>query len=93
MKKTALWIGAIALSTLFSSCDSVERDAQHVADLTCKAQKSAVGLITGEASADDVRKLRDEAKKIKADMEGKYSDPEDRKKFAKLLLEKMADCE
>lgn len=93
MKKLVLLLTAVAFTALFTACDSVERDAQHVADLTCKAQKAAVGLVTGEASADDVRKLREEARKIKRDMEGKYSDPEDRKKFAKLLLEKMGDCD
>lgn len=93
MKKKVLWLTAVAFTTLFTACDSVERDAQHVADLTCKAQKAALGLVTGETSADEVRKLRDEARKIKSDMEGKYADPEDRKKFAKLLLEKMGDCE
>ena len=93
MKKTAIWFAVVALTTLFTACDSVERDAQHVADLTCKAQKAALGLVTGETSGDEVRKLRDEARKIKRDMEGKYADPADRKKFAKLLLEKMGDCE
>ena len=96
MKKSISIFGAILFtSLLFTSCDgnSIERDAEKVADLQCKAQKAMAEVTSGDMSALTANSdLMLEAAALAEKMEGKYISDADQQKFAEAYLKALNKC-
>ena len=77
------------LLIVLSSCNnSIEADAQKVANLQCKVQK----LINDPTSLEKNQKLMTEINELTQKMQRKYSSLEEQQKFAQVLSEAMAKC-
>jgi len=79
----------IAISAItFTSCSSLDSDAQKVADINCKMQKLSTKALAGDASAtSEVQKLSMEVLTIAE----KYKE-EDKKKLEDAAILKMGGC-
>ena len=87
--------GMLFVSLLLTSCggNSIESDAQKVADLACKAQKLKLIGASGERSiVADSTALAAEAAKLTIEMEKKYSTPEDQVKFSEAYFKALGKC-
>ena len=96
MKKSITIFATLLLTVvLFTSCDgnSIERDAEKVADLQCKAQKAMIELSSGDLSAlTENSDLMLEAAELSDKMEGKYTSDSDQQKFAEAYLKALSKC-
>ena len=96
MKKIIYCLGLTMMTiSLFSNCgdNPIEKDAQKLADLKCKAQKIYGKLTSGDLSViNESNKLEFQVDSLSVEMEEKYSSEADKETFDKALSEAMNDC-
>ena len=91
----AMFIASVILTSCGSN--SVESDAKKYAELDCKAQKWAIEgaakAAAGNMSAiTESTKLASEAASLLQEIQGKYNDKADYRKFTVAYLKAMGDC-
>jgi predicted small secreted protein len=95
MKKLTTLFGALLLASLtLSSCgNSIESDAQRVADVACKVSTVMEKAMQGDEDAkEESEKLSEEMKSLKEEMEGKYTTEADQEEFKKAVTKATKDC-
>ena len=90
--KVLFGLGLFAI--LLASCsNSIESDARKVAEFQCKIEKLSKESAGGDMSTlTEASKLASEFSSLENEMRGKYTTPEDQKKFAEALLKEAEKC-
>ncbi len=96
MKKTILFevITFIAATTFLVSCgNSIEKDANSVADLMCKSVELRNKATNGDMDAlKEAEKLEETVQKLVEKLEAKYTNEADKKAFLDQMEKNYQNC-
>lgn len=95
MKILTSLVITVLMTALIMGCggNSIERDAQRVADLICQSQELAMEAAGGDMSLmEESERLMREAEALQDDLESKYANSEDAMEFTRILSSKVRDC-
>lgn len=88
-----MMVAGLILSTATSCSDSIESDADKMADLACKATSIMFGgNVEDPKVAEEFQKLIKDGEVLKAEMEKKYTG-EEWTKFQALVDTKIKECQ